>query len=120
MSCIFLKIWLLLQLCPRNGFAVEVAEAIKGENVLIESKKCDDADLNGRMAKMEAKSQQQQAKIEILQTQLEEEKKFSKQLSGRISQLEASSASPSYPTENDKILERSKRPYRLLPPYVPK
>ena len=99
---LFLKIWLLFQLCPRNGFAVEVAEAIKGENVLIESKKCDEADLNGRMAELEAKSQHQEVKIEVLQTQLEEDK-FSKQLSGRISQLEASSANTSYSPKMTKF-----------------
>ncbi len=92
----------------------------KGENESVEINRGEGEYLKGRMERMESKSQNQEKEIEVLKTLLEEEKKFSKQLSGRISQLEASSASPSYPTENDQILERPKRPYRLLPPYVPK
>ena len=34
--------------------------------MLIDSKKCDEADLNGRMAELEAKSQHQEVKIEVL------------------------------------------------------
>jgi len=64
------------------------------------------------------KSQHQEKEVEALKTQIEEEKKFSKQLSDRISQLEAST----YPSskEDAQLLERPKRPYRLLPPHIPK
>jgi len=60
----------------------------------------------------------QEEEIKVLKTLLEEEKKFSKQLSGRISQLEAITNPSSM--ENDQLLARPKRPYRLLPPYIPK
>ena len=62
------------------------------------------------------KSQHQEKEFEVLKTLLEEEKKFSKQLSGRISQLEASTNPSSM--ENDHPLAL-KRPYRLLPPHIP-
>jgi len=110
-SWFFLRIWLLFQLCPQNGFGEEVH---KDNDAVIESKTSDGTDLNSRVAKLEAKSQHQEVKIEVLQTQLEEERKFSKQLSSRISQLEAL-ADPSF-SENDQVLQRPKRPYRLLPP----
>lgn len=67
--------------------------------------------------KTNSKIQQQGKEIEILKTQLEEERKFSKQLGGRISQLEASTKSSTM--ENDQLLTRAKRPYRLLPPHIP-
>ena len=69
-SWFLLRIWLLFQLCPRNGFAVEVP---KDNDAVIESKKWDEPDLNSRLTKLEAKSQNQEVKIEDLQTQLEEE-----------------------------------------------
>ena len=109
----FLRIWLLLQLYPRNGFAMEVP---KDNDAVIESNKCDGTDLNSRLTKLEAKSQYQEVKIEVLQTQLEEERKFSKKLSSRISQLEALVDSSF--SENDQVFQRPKRPYRLLPPSV--
>ena len=57
-------------------------------DAVIESKKCDGTDLNSRVTKLEEKNQHQEVKIEVVQTQLEEERKLSKQLSSRISQLE--------------------------------
>lgn len=113
-SWLFIRIWLLFQLCPRNGFAVEVP---KDDDAVIQSKKCDEPDLNSRVAKLEAKNQHQEVKIEVLQTQLEEERNFSKQLSSRISQLEAP-ADPSF-SKNDQLLKRPKHSYRLPPPNVP-
>ena len=115
-SWFLLRIGLLFQLCSENGFSVDAAK--DAGDAVIESNKCNETDLNGRMAKMEAKSQHQEVEIEILKTQLNEEKKFSKQLSGRISQLEASSVNPGS-SENDQLLERPKRPSSLLPPNVP-
>lgn len=83
----------------------------KAENGTVEINKGEEKDLKSRMERIEAKSQRQEKEIEVLKTQLEEEKKFSERLSGRISQLEALTN----PIENDQLLERPKRPYRLLP-----
>jgi len=103
---------------PLVGSSIEaVASTIaKGENEIVEINKDGREDLKGRMDRMESKSQRQDKEIEILKTLLEEEKKFSKQLSGRISQLEASTNPSSM--ENDHPLPRPKRPYRLLPPHI--
>ena len=87
-------------------------------DAVIESKKCDGTDLNSRVTKLEEKNQHQEVKIEVVQTQLEEERKLSKQLSSRISQLEAP-ADPSF-SKNDQLLKRPKHSYRLPPPNVPK
>jgi len=113
-SWLFIRIWLLFQLYPRNGFAVEVP---KDNDAVIESNKCDEPDLNSRVTKLEAKNQHQEVKIEVLQTQLKEERKFSKQLSNRISQIEAPfHASVS---KNGQLPKRPKHPNRLLSPNVP-
>jgi len=61
------------------------------------------------------KIQIHEKEIKGLKKLLEEEKMFSKQLSGRISQLEASTN----PMENDQLLARPKRPFRLIPPHIP-
>lgn len=115
-GCFLLRIWILLQLLTVKGFALEVT---KDENVM-ESNNGQEIDLNGRMARMEAKSLKQEREIEVLPTLLKEEKKFSKQLSGRISQLEAS-AIPCSENNDDLLLrQRPKRPYRLLPQNFPK
>jgi len=111
-----LRIWLLFQLLLVKGFLLEIT---KDENV-VESNNGKEIDINGRMTRMEAKNLKQEREIEVLHTLLEEEKKFSKQLSGRISQLEAS-AIPCSENNDDQLLhQRPKRPYRLLPPNIPK
>ena len=93
------------------------APIAKDENETVEINRSEEKDLKGRMERMESKSQRQDKEIEVLKTLLEEEKKYSKQLSGRISQLEASTNSSSI--ENDQLLARPKRPYRLLPLQTP-
>ena len=109
-----LSIFLLFQQLLVTGFSLEIA---KDDNGVSQSNNGKEIDLNARMTNMEAKNLKQEREIEILHTLLEEEKKFSKQLSGRISQLEASTIPT--PGKNDELLGRSKRPYRLLPPNIP-
>ena len=89
----------------------------KDENKTVETTSDEDKNLKGRMERIESKSRHHEKEIEVLKTLLEEEKKFSKGLSGRISQLEGS-ANPSS-MEDDQPLSRPKRPYRLLPPHAP-
>ncbi len=89
----------------------------KDENGAVEIYRGEGENLKGRMERIETKSQRQEKEIEVLKTSLEEEKNFSKQLSGRILQLEAS-ANQNY-MENDQLLRRSKRSFRLLSPQVP-
>lgn len=112
-SFLFL-ILLLLQLLSINVFAVEVVKEEKGP---IDLNQNDKTDLNDRMTSMEAKSKKQEIEIEVLTTLLEEEKKFTKQLSGRISQLESSASETSL--KSDQLLERPKRPVRLISPNKP-
>ena len=110
----FLRLLLLLQLCPENVIAVDAAE----DDRVIEFIKGNETDLNGRLTQIEGKGQKNEREIEILKTQLEEERKFSKQLSSRVSQLEGSTSSSSKKSE-EFLLGRPKRPFRLLPPHIP-
>ena len=110
----FLIIWLLFHQHLVNVFSLELA---KIENGVTQSNNGKDIDLNIRMTNIEAKSLKQEREIERLHTLLEEEKKFSKQLSDRISKFEATAVP--IPIKSDEILGRSKRPYRLLPPNIP-
>ena len=109
----FLSILLLFQQLLATGFSLEVA---KDENGVTQSNNGKKINLNIRMTNLEAKSLKQEREIEVLHLLLEEEK-FSKQLSDRISQLEASS----FPiiVKSDELLGRLKRPFRLLPPNFP-
>jgi len=111
LSLFLLRISLLLQMFSKNAFAVELGKEGNKEATDL-NQVHNETDLNSRMTSIEAKSKKQEVEIEVLTKQLEEEKKFTKQLSGRISQLE-SPASESF-LKKDHLLERSKRPYRLL------
>ena len=112
-SMLFLRVFLILQLLFKNVLAIDVAKEEKG---VIELSKGNETDLNYRMASIEAKSKRQEVEIEILTTKLEEEKKFTKQLNGRISKLESVGESS---MKNNYLLEREKRPFRLMPPNIP-
>ena len=68
--------------------------------------------------KISNKIQIHEKEIEGLKKLLEEEKMFSKQLSDRILQLEASAAIPT-PVKRDELLGRSNRLFRLLSPNLP-
>lgn len=63
-----------------------------------------------RVSKLEAHNQHQDKEIGNLKNIVEEERKISHQLRNRVAKLEES---------NDlKIIERQKRPARLLPPHI--
>lgn len=66
--------------------------------------------LRDRMKKMEERSKRQEKEIGHLRTNANDDRKEINQLKSRVAQLEASSVKTSL---NNKVLERSKRPYRL-------
>ncbi len=70
--------------------------------------------LNYRMTEIEAQNRQQKREIELLKIAADKDRQIIYGLSSRVALLEVSAplASPS----DDNILQRSKRPYRLLPP----
>ncbi len=112
-SLFILKLLLLLQLCPKNVISIEVAE----DDKVIDLNKGNETGMNGRLTEIEFKSQKHEGEIEVLKKLLDEERKFSKQLSDRVSQLEASTSSNS--RKSEEFLARPKRPFRLLPPNIP-
>ena len=72
----------------------------------------DETILNIRLSAIEDKSRHQEHEIDLLKALRGEDKKVIHQLRDRIDQLEASMQKN---TENEKILERQKRPFRLAP-----
>ncbi len=112
------RIWLLFQLCIiGNGSAVDTIYKA-AETEATDLKRCDETSFNNRMTNVKAINEKQDREIKDLTNQLEEEREFSKKLSGRLSQLEAS-VIPSSMHSDKLLLERSKRPFRLLPPNIP-
>lgn len=71
----------------------------------------DGLDLNDRVTKLEAHKHNQDKEMGNLKNIVEEERKISNQLRDRVAKLEEANDTP-------KIIERQKRPVRLLPPHV--
>lgn len=109
MRCfILLKVSLL---CYLNLVADAVQIGQSSNNVAIIYRGGDGSDLNDRVSKLEAHNRHQDKEIGILQKEVEEERKTNHQLRDRVAKLEESNDPP-------KIIERPKRPVRLLPPHI--
>ncbi len=67
--------------------------------------------LNDRVSKLETHNHHQDKEIGNLKNLVETERKISHQLRDRVAQLEESN-------DNPNIIERPKRPVRLLPPHI--
>lgn len=72
---------------------------------------CDELNLNNRMSEIEDKSRRQEDEIGILKTLRAEDKMVIDQLKDRVGQLETTGANAG--ANNEKILDRPKRPFRL-------
>lgn len=69
--------------------------------------------LSDRMSEIEAKYRHQDTEITLLKTMRVKDNKIINQLKDRVDQFEASSVAKI--SENEKILARQKRPFRLAP-----
>ena len=67
-------------------------------------------DLNDRVSKIEAKDRYQDGEMALLKNALHEERKLVHDLTNRVAILEGSNNNS----------PRQKRPYRLLPPHIPR
>ncbi len=74
--------------------------------------KVDEFNFNIRLSAMETKSKHQENEIAVLKSLRLEDMKVVNQLRDRVDQLEASVPKTS---ENQNIIERQKRPFRLAP-----
>ena len=75
------------------------------------------SELYGRMSKIEAKSRLHEHEISLLLKEKVEDRKEIHQLKERVALLEESS-SLSNASSDEKLLKRSERPARLLPPHI--
>lgn len=108
------RIWFLFQLCIEKGSAVDTIYKAD-ETKAADLQRCDEPSFNNQMTNTEAKNEKQNKEIKDVTNQLEEEREFSKQLSARLSKLEASAIQSSMDSYK-LLLGRPKRPFRLLPP----
>jgi len=67
-------------------------------------------DLNNRFSKLEAKDRHQDGEMVLLKNALDEQRKLVHHLTNRVAILEGSNTNSA----------RQKRPYRLLPPHIPR
>jgi len=98
-----LKFVLLLQLVYsiHHQFGVEAAQP----------------ELHERMGKIEAQNRRHEKEISVLKTEKVEDRKEIRQLRERVALLE--DATLTYNASSDeKLLKRSERPVRLLPPHI--
>ncbi len=103
-----IKLALIVQITVGSATSNQVATTA----VQLVNSKYDELDLNSRLSAIEAKSIHQAEEISVLKTLRVEDRKEINQLRDRVEQLEASMVKTS---ENERILERQKRPFRLEP-----
>jgi len=75
------------------------------------------SELHDRMSKIEAQNRRHENEISLLKTGKVEDKKEIHQLRERVALLEDSTFFNA-PSGGDKLLRRSERPVRLLPPHI--
>ena len=107
MCCVLLRLPLLLFL----HFAADATQIRESSNDEFITRNAGGLNLNDRVSKLEAHNNHQDQEIGNLKNTIVEERKVSHQLRGRVAKLEESN-------DNLKIIERHKRPYRLLPPHI--
>lgn len=76
-------------------------------------------DVSERMSKIEARNRQQGQEISVLKTRAIEDRNEISELRNRVAQLEAAPAHANV-TNHDTVAGRPKRPFRLMPPQLPK
>ena len=111
-SKVFINSIIRLVLIVRLTVESATSNQVSTTSVQLVKSRYEELDLNIRLSVIEAKSKHQEDEISLLKTLRVEDKKEINQLRGRVEQLEASVVKPS---ENEKILERQKRPFRLAP-----
>jgi len=111
-SRVFINSIIRLVLIVRITVESATSNQVSTTAVQLVNSRYDELDLNIRLSVIEAKSKHQEDEISLLKTLRVQDKKEINQLRGRVEQLEASVVKPS---ENEKILERQKRPFRLAP-----
>lgn len=113
---ILIRVVIVIQLCSKCKF---VAEANEIGTSAAEFRNYDGFDIKERLGKIEAKSRQQESKIEFLNTARKEDKELINHLLLRVEHLEASTSNSKTNTAGRiNILGRQKRPVRLLPPHI--
>jgi len=108
------KVSLLLRLTLLIQFTTGSAtsDQVKTTTVQVGSSSYNDLNLSNRMLEIEAKNRHQEGEIALLKTLRVEDKREIIQLRDRVEHLETSMTKT---TGHETILERQKRPFRLLP-----
>jgi len=96
----------LLTWCFTFKLSLLLITAIEASRNIEES----NLDLNNRLSRIEAKDRHQDGEMALLKNALDDERKLVRELTNRVGILEGST----------KDLARQKRPYRLLPPHMPR
>ena len=96
----------LMPWCLISQFSLLLKPEIDASRNIEES----NLDLNDRVSKIEAKDHHQDNEMALLKNALDEERKLFHDLTNRVAILEGS----------NKNFARQKRPYRLLPPHIPR
>ncbi len=107
----------LLRLALLIQFTAEATTPISTSEYVVQQRDnnccCDELNSNDRMSEIEAKNRRQETEITLLKTMRVEDNTAINQLKDRVEYLEASSVVKT--SENEKILARLKRPFRLAP-----
>ncbi len=108
-----LRLAFLILFQPNHHFTAGATQNQISTSAVQLSHTCDELNLGNRMSVIEAKSKNQEDEIALLKTLRAEDKTVIDQLKDRVEQLETKGANAG--ANNEKILERQKRPFRLAP-----
>lgn len=109
-----LRLACLILFQPNHHFTAGATQNQISTSAVQLSHTCDELNLGNRMSVIEAKSKNQEDEIDLLKTLRAEDKTVIYQLRDRVAQLETT-AGANAGANNEKILERPKRPFRLAP-----
>ena len=113
---LFLKVSLLVAIFGISSKEVSFsAEAAENQDEP-DNQNGDRLNLKERMSKLETENRQQKQELAVMKTTLDENRKEMENMKGRVSLLEQSEGTETQERDQNDLLSRPKRPYRLIPP----
>ena len=117
---LFLKISFLVAIIGISSKEVSFSAEAAGNQDEPDYKNGDRLKLNERMSKLETENRQQKQEIAVMKTTIDENRKEMENINGRVSLLEQAERTETQERDQNDLLSRPKRPYRLIPAILPR
>ena len=117
---LFLKVSLLVAIFGISSKEVSFSAEAAGNQDEPDYKNGDRLNLNERMSKLETENRQQKQEMAVMKTTIDENRKEMENINGRVSLLEQAERTETQERDQNDLLSRPKRPYRLIPAKLPR